>query len=140
MAFSRGGGTGAPGSNYVGYPALIFWLMAVFYKVDTYQGRFTVLEMWYSHLRAKLPEQYENREEEYKDKIDPMMKEISREIETARTLYDPTFEGMETCNPDEKEFSKVLSGVYMRLDELTAVSKMVDAQRMGPVMAPGADE
>lgn len=117
------------GMGYVGYPAHIFRLQERYgFGTQTYEEKRVILHKWYSHLRAFL---YENLKtdaeiENYNKDISPLLDEVAEHITLARQLYKPTFESIETCDPDERDFQTVMDGIVERLDVITAKSKVID--------------
>ena len=111
-----------------GYPLRIFFEMTNYGRgTQTHLEKMVILEKWYSHLRAYLPVMYEGKEEEYIQKGYPvMMRDVNGEIEAMNTAYDPIFEGVQTCNVNEKKFGLIMRGVFERLDVITAKAKLID--------------
>jgi hypothetical protein len=117
-------------TGYVGYPYRIFLEMTNYGRgTQTHLEKMVILEKWYSHLRACLPVLYEKKMGEYEKEIMPMLFEVSAEIEAMNMAYDCSYEGIEHCNPEEKQFVKIMRGVFERLDEITAKTKLIDKQK-----------
>ena len=55
-----------------------------------------------------------------------MMQEVQSRLDEVRGLYDPMFEDLKTCNPKEKSFMVTLCGIKEVLDEITAISQIID--------------
>lgn len=110
-----------------GYPGQIFvCILRYGYGNQQHLEKMEILHNWYSHLRAYLPEKLEKKAVEYQETYGPLMEEANREITAAFAKYKPEFEDMQTCDPTEKEFIIALWGVYERLDEITAKSRIID--------------
>lgn len=119
----------ASGMGYIGYPARIFFEMTNYGKgTQSYEEKRLILHKWYSHLRAYLAENLKTDAdiENYNNEIAPLFDEVSQHIRLARELYKPTFESLELCDPDEKEFQEVMDGIVERLDVITAKSRVID--------------
>lgn len=117
-------------TGYVGYPYRIFLEMTNYGRgTQTHLEKMVILEKWYSHLRACLPTIYEKKIDEFNTEIAPMLEEVNKEIEAMNQAYDANFEGLDTCNPDEKKFNKIMRGVFERLDFITARTKLIDKQK-----------
>lgn len=111
----------------VGYPLLVFFIMKDYGKNNmSHIERLTELDKWYSHLRARLPELYAKKADEYALELDPKLKDVDGELQAAWQKYNPLFEGLQACSEDEKIFNRICSGVYQRLDEITAISRLVE--------------
>lgn len=119
----------ASGMGYTGYPARIFFEMTNYGKdTQTYEEKRVILHKWYSHLCAYLAEQLRTNEqiEDYNENIAPLLNDVAENIRLARELYKPTFESIESCDPDEKDFQEVMDGILERLDVITAKSHVID--------------
>jgi hypothetical protein len=119
-------------TGYVGYPYRIFLEMTNYGRgTQTHLEKMVILEKWYSHLRACLPIVYEDKKKlpEYETDIAPLLMKVYDQIEAMNQQYDPTFESLESCNPDEKIFVKTMRGVFERLDVITAKTKLIDKQK-----------
>ena len=119
----------ASGMGYTGYPARIFFEMTNYGKgTQTYEEKRIILHKWYSHLRAYIPETLKSNDdiENYNNNLSPLLDEVAEHINLARELYKPTFETIDMCDPDEKEFQGVMDGIVERLDVITAKSKAID--------------
>lgn len=118
-------------AGFTGYPARIFFEMTNYGRgTQSHLEKMVILEKWYSHLRAYLPVHYENKKDEYNKEIAPKLAEAAIQIQAMNNQYDPAFEGIATCNQFEKDFCHVMRGVFEILDEITAISKVIDNQRM----------
>ena len=127
------GSRSAYGMGYTGYPARIFFEMTNYGRgTQTHLEKMVILEKWYSHLRAYIPVRYEDKKktEEFKEKVLPLLIDAYTEIEAMNKEYDPAFEGIATCSDNEKSFNKVMRGVFERLDQITAMSKVIEGQRL----------
>jgi hypothetical protein len=99
---------------------------------QTYEEKRVILHKWYSHLRAYIPETLKNNDEidNYNTTIAPLLDDVAEHILLARNLYKPTFESIDLCDPDEKDFQGVMDGIVERLDVITAKSKVIDKVKM----------
>jgi hypothetical protein len=91
--------------------------------------KMVILEKWYSALKAYLPELYfqKKKVEEYNATFNPLIVDVAEQIEAMNDMYDPEFEFLQTCNPKEKQFTKVMRGICERLDVITAKSHIIDS-------------
>lgn len=116
----------------VGIPAeILIESVRYGFGTQTYEERRVILHKIYSHLRAYLPVFYDkdNKREEYNQKIAPLLDSVAGNIAIAREQYKPTFETIRACDPEEKEFQQTLDTIYEQLDEIKAVSKVVDKEK-----------
>lgn len=130
MAYNK---SSVAGMGYTGYPARIFFEMTNYGRgTQSYEEKRVILHKWFSHLSAYLQEQLKTNEqiEDYNTNIAPLLDEVSEHIKLARKLYKPSFESIELCDPDEKDFQEVMDGILERLDVITAKSKVIDKQRL----------
>lgn len=115
--------------GYMGHPARIFYEMTAYGRPGlTLIDNKTILEKWYSHLRAHLPVIYDATDEkrkEYSDKIEPMLNDAAREIQAMDEQYKEVFEGEGMSQP-EKDFRRTMRGVFERLDLITARAGIID--------------
>lgn len=121
------------GQNFTGYPALVFYEMVNYGRgTQSHLEKMVILEKWYSHLRAYLPAMYDKKKQltEYNEKIAPCMIDAYDQIECMNEQYDPAFEGIQTCKPEEKNFCKIMRGVYERLDAITAKAGIISGQHL----------
>lgn len=102
------------------------------YGQQTFIERLWVLQNWFSDVWAYLPvvyhvydEGYENKKKEYETNIKPLLIDVQNELDTAFKEYDSKFEGV-SCNPKEKEYILMLRGIQLRLDNITAMTKLID--------------
>lgn len=86
-------------------------------------------------MRGYLPEFYdkESKRAEYNNKIAPLLDIVSEEIKIAREQYKPTFETLESCDPDEKIFQETMDGIFEKLSEISGISKVIDKEKMDNV-------
>lgn len=116
----------------VGIPAQIL-IESVRYGFgsQTYEEKRVVQHKIYSHLRAYLPVLYdkENKREDYNQKIAPLLTIVADNIKIAREQYKPTFETIKACDPEEKEFQQTLDTIFEQLDEIIAISKVIDKEK-----------
>jgi len=119
----------ASGIGYTGYPARIFFEMTNYGKgTQSYEEKRVILHKWYSHLRAYLAENLKTDAdiENYNNEIAPLLEEADTQIKLARIMYDPSFETLEFCNQNERDFQEIMDGIVERLDVITAKSKVID--------------
>jgi hypothetical protein len=115
----------------VGIPAeILIESIRYGFGTQTYEERRVILHKIYSHLRAYLPISYDkdNKREEYNQKLAPLLEIVAKNINIAREQYKSSFEGG-SCDPDEKEFQGTLDTIYEQLDEIKAISKVVDREK-----------
>jgi hypothetical protein len=125
MQYSRSSSLGL-----TGYPARIFFEMTNYGRgTQSHLEKMVILEKWYSHLRAHLPMLYEKKQGEYLKDIAPVLEDAAVQITEMNEAYDPIFEDIASCNPDEKKFCIIMRGVFERLDVVTATSRVIDGQR-----------
>jgi hypothetical protein len=119
-------------SGYVGYPYRIFLEMTNYGRgTQTHIEKMVILEKWYSHLRACLPVVYEDKKkvDEFNKDIAPMLEDVNNQIEIMNDEYDASFEGIDHCNPKEKDFVLIMRGIFERLDFITAKTRLIDKQK-----------
>lgn len=123
-------GRTARGLGYTGYPFLIFLLQLDYGRgTQTHLEKMIILEKWYSKLKAYLPVAFDDngkRATEYNEILAPLIADVSMEIEIMNDKYEPSFEGLSSCNLEEKAFNKIMRGICERLDVITAKSKILD--------------
>lgn len=107
-----------------GYPGQIFvCILRYGYGNQSHIEKMEILHNWYSHLRAYLPEKCKKTPNDYPGEL---LESANNELRIAFEKYKPTFEGIDSCDPGEKEFTFALWAVYERLDEITAKTKIID--------------
>lgn len=120
------------GLGYVGIPFLLV-LENVDYGrgTQTHLEKMIKLEKMYAYLRGELPILYEEKKklEEYDAIIKPLLFELNGQLEAMNMAYDASFEGMMTCNPDEKKFNVIMRGVFERIVSLECISKILAGER-----------
>jgi len=119
-----------------GYPGYIFLQKIRYgYGHQRYDEKRTILHNWYSALRAYLPviyraddtsEMYKNKKEEYRQILLPLIEEVAKEIRTARAWYKPSFENPDVYDPEEQIYEELLDGIKERLDDITAMTHIID--------------
>lgn len=121
-----------------GYPGYIFLQKIRYgYGHQRYDEKRIILHNWYSALRAYLPvlyhteddgETYAKKRAEYTDKLYPLIDEVSKEIDKARSseYYKPSFENPDSYDPAEAQYETLLEGIKERLDVITAITKIID--------------
>jgi len=124
-----------------GYPGYIFLQKIRYgYGHQRYDEKRTILHNWYSALRAYLPviyraddtsEMYKNKKEEYRETLLPLIDAVAKEIITARLWYRPSFENPEIYDPEEQTYEELLDGIKERLDDITAMTHIIDKGQMG---------
>jgi len=92
--------------------------------------KLTILDKWYSHLRAYLPVLLEKKIDEYNAKYSQALIDVDIKLQKAWELYDPSMEPEESCNTNEKEFILFMRGIFIDLDEITANAKVIDKEKM----------
>lgn len=120
------------GKQYTGYPAWVFIEVENFGRgTQTHLEKLTILDKWYSHLRAYLPIVYEKKKDTdgYNATIYPVLSAVDGKLKEAYHIYSPSMEGEGSCNPDEKEFILFMRGIFIDLDEITAISGIIDKER-----------
>jgi len=123
----------AAGMGYIGYPAQIFYEKINFNRgPQLHIERLFILDKWYSNLRAYLPILYvANKDAEgYQAEILPKLVHVDRELHDAWDSYKSSFEGEHSFDPQELAFVKQLRTILIDLDEITAISKVIDKQKM----------
>jgi hypothetical protein len=123
----------AAGMGYIGYPAQIFYEKINFNRgPQLHIERLFILDKWYSNLRAYLPILYvANKDAEgYQADIFPKIEHVDKELHEAWDSYKSTFEGEQSFDPQELAFVKQLRTILIDLDEITAISKVIDKQKM----------
>lgn len=124
--------TSLAGLGYAGIPFLLV-LENVDYGrgTQTHLEKMIKLEKMYAYLRGELPILYEEKKklEEYDAIIKPLLFELNEQIEAMNQAYDASFEGMMTCNPDEKKFNVIMRGVFERIVSLECISKILAEER-----------
>jgi hypothetical protein len=102
-----------------------------------YDEKRTILHNWYSALRSHLPilykaddksDMYKKKKEEYVY-LKELLVDVSKEIAIARKQYKSTFENPDIYDPDESAFEEILEGIQERLDDITAISHVIDKFR-----------
>ncbi len=125
----------AAGMGYVGYPAQIFYEKINFNRgPQLHIERLFILDKWYSNLRSYLPIMFANDAATYNDKLLPLIKDVDGKLITAWQDYKSAFEGEHSFNPDEQLFVLQLRTILIELDEITAISKVIDKQKMSEDM------
>jgi len=120
----------AAGMGYIGYPAQIFYEKINFNRgPQLHIERLFILDKWYSNLRAYLPIAFEKTPEIYTELLLPKMLHLDALLLRAWQDYKSTFEGEHSFNPDEQEFVLQLRTILLDLDEITAISKVIDKQK-----------
>lgn len=122
-----------------GYPGYIFLQKIRYgYGEQRFGEKRAILHNWYSALRAYLQEyyhvrdkedHYEKLKKEYDEVIFPKLRAVAGKIQKARESYDVTFEDPVTRNPQEANYEILLEGILEDLDEITAISGIIDRIR-----------
>jgi hypothetical protein len=123
----------AAGMGYTGFEAHIFYMKVFFNRAESHLERLWILEEWYSDLRAKLPLLYEKTPEDYTRDILPKMEKLDILVDTAWEDYRAYFE-QDTFDPGELAFVRELKTILRELDEITAISKIIDKQKISDDM------
>lgn len=120
------------GKQYTGYPAWIFIEVENFGRgTQTHLEKLTILDKWYSHLRAYLPVAMAKKTDKlnfYNERLAPLIIKVDDKLREAWNVYHPSMEGLDSCNPDEKEFILFMRGIFIDLDEITAESGIIDKE------------
>lgn len=74
---------------------------------------------------------YVKKKVEYTSIIKPLLSDAAKEIAIARKLYKSTFEDPTKYDPLESDFEEVLEGIQERLDDITAITHIIDKGRVG---------
>lgn len=119
----------AAGMGYTSYPAHIFYMKLFFDRQETHFKRMWTLEQWYSDLRGHLPVYYEKKPEDYQT-LYPKIQTIDERINAAWEHYEQRFDNAATWDPDELKFNRRVVTVMRDLDEVTALSRLLDKQKM----------
>lgn len=118
----------AAGMGYIGYPAQIFYEKINFNRgPQMHVERLFILLKWYSNLRAYLPIVYEKNSEEYFKEILPRLDAVNERLWDTWKCYKSTFE-TPSYDPDEHDFVVQVAMILIELDEITAISKVIDKQ------------
>jgi hypothetical protein len=125
-----------------GIPLFIAIELMLYGRGDqSHEEKMSHLDKAYAWLRAYLPVLYEKKMEEYEKprihqrdtdgnivtvSISDVVNEAATEITAMYTIYDPSFEGLGSCKPDEKKFLTIMRGVFERLALIVAFSGIAD--------------
>ena len=122
----------------MGYPGYIFLQKIRYgYGHQRYDEKRTILHNWYSALRSYLPvlykaddtsDLYKKKKEEY-SALKEKLADVANEIDIARKRYKSTFENPEIYDPEEATFEALLEGIQERLDDITAITHIIDKAR-----------
>jgi hypothetical protein len=123
----------AAGMGYTGFEAHIFYMKVFFNRAESHLERLWILEEWYSDLRAKLPLLYEKTPNEYSRDILPRMLKLDTLVDSAWEDYRAYFE-QDTFDNNELVFVRELKTILRELDEITAISKIIDKQKLSDDM------
>jgi hypothetical protein len=123
----------AAGMGYTGFEAHIFYMKVFFNRAESHLERLWILEEWYSDLRAKLPLLYEKTPNEYSRDILPRMLKLDNLVDNAWEDYRAYFE-QDTFDNNELVFVRELKTILRELDEITAISKIIDKQKLSDDM------
>ena len=106
--------------------------MAVFGQGgQSHLARITCLDKWYSHLRSHLPIRMEKEIDDlYNPVISPLILKADELLIDAWQSYNADFEGLKSFGPNERKFILKLRNVFLLLDQITAISKVIDKQKM----------
>lgn len=85
------------------------------------------LEKAYALERGYLPSFYEKKKtiDEFNEKVSPLLVDVLIQLDIMSDAYKPSFEG-ETCDPEEKEFNKIMRGIFERLIYIASYTGMID--------------
>ena len=120
------------GMEYIGIPALIFIELNNYGRgTQTYEEKRIILHKIFCYNQSYLHESYaEKKAGEYNEKLDPIFAEAAELIAQAREEYKPTFENLDTCDPDEKIFQALMDATFEKLTDIIAMSHVIDKQKM----------
>jgi hypothetical protein len=124
----------AAGMGYVGYPAHIFYMKIYLDRQETHFKRLWTLEQWYSDLRGYLPLLFEKDAATYNEILFPKITSLDERIDDAWEDYQQRFDNPDTWDPAELQFNKKVKMILRDLDEVTAMSKVIDKQKMNDDM------
>ena len=118
----------AAGLGYKGIPALVF-IGLNNYGVGNqlHIEKLTILDKIYAGLRVRVPIVIEG--EEFNKTFAPLLKDADNRLLAAYESYEPTYEDVETCNPEEKNFIIEMRGIYILLAEIAGKSGIIDDQK-----------
>ena len=121
------------GMGYVGIPALIFIELNNYGRgTQTYEEKRIILHKIFCYNQSYLHVAYSDKKpDEYNEKLDPLFGETARLIAQARDEYKATFEGLGSCDPDEKKFQETMDAIFEKLTEIIAESHVIDKQKPG---------
>lgn len=124
--------------NFAGYSGHIMLMKIRYgYGDQSLNERLTILHNWYSDLRAYLPIIYSRKMHEMNETkqwrgftITELLTDSYLRLQSAYEIYNADFENMQTFNPMELEFTRRLNGTKEVLDEITAITKVIDKQNI----------
>lgn len=119
----------AAGMGYVGYPAHIFYMKIYLDRQETHFKRLWTLEQWYSDLRGYLPVFLQKTDIDVED-LQKKLNHVDESIDAAWEDYQQRFDNPDTWDPAELEFNKKVKMILRDLDEITAISKVIDKQKL----------
>jgi vacuolar-type H+-ATPase subunit D/Vma8 len=59
-----------------------------------------------------------------------MLDAVSKCLEKSRSLYQPMFEIQDKYDPAEQEYERLLQDIQERLDDITAISGIIDKAKV----------
>jgi hypothetical protein len=117
----------AAGLGYKGYPATVFIERNnIGVGTQSYIEQLTHLNKWYSALRSFLPVRFEKDVKYFNKEFSQDLIIADQMLMDAYDEYDPRFEPEERYNPDEADFILTLRNIFIKLDDITARSKIID--------------
>jgi hypothetical protein len=120
------------GLELSGYARQVFIERLLYGTGKTHGENKTALWKWYSALVSELPQRFVEKEETWKNDILPLLNEALEIQENIHELYRSSFEDLGTCSDEEKAFEWQMNLAFLKLDTLTAKSKLIDGEK-GPV-------
>jgi hypothetical protein len=120
------------GLELSGYARQVFIERLLYGTGKTHGENKTALWKWYSALVSELPQRFVGKEEIWKNDILPLLNEALEIQENIHELYRSSFEDLGTCSDEEKAFEWQMNLAFLKLDTITAKSKLIDGEK-GPV-------
>jgi hypothetical protein len=120
------------GLELSGYARQVFIERLLYGTGKTHGENKTALWKWYSALVSELPQRFVGKEETYNNDILPLLNDALEIQENIHELYRSSFEDLGTCSDEEKAFEWQMNLAFLKLDTITAKSKLIDGEK-GPV-------
>lgn len=118
------------GMGYTDFPASIFYNKLNFgFGTRSHLENLYILNKWWSDLDAYLPVFFERKEDQFKAlNLDQRIKESLELNDQVLDLYQPSFEGLGTFNPEEKRFVHAMMVSHYSLNRITAITRVIAGQ------------